>query len=91
MLPSRVWIVEVRFTDRVRHKLETKHGVTPSQVEEATLFYGYRSCRWDDDRERGLRLIVRGEDLSGNRLVVYLRIVDLSEGVFECATARRMG
>ena len=86
--PTRVWIAEIVCSDRVAHKIRTKHGVDVHQVREAVQFYGYRDARWHVHPERGERLIVRGKDFTGKSLIVLLKPLDLDDGTFRLVTAR---
>jgi hypothetical protein len=85
----KVWIAEIRMSERVAAKIKQKHGVTPNQVDEACMFFGYRAARWDVDADRGSRLIVRGADYDGIPLIVVLKPVNVADGIFKCVTAWR--
>lgn len=85
----RVWIAEVLFRPEVAHKIETKHRVTPRDVEEAVRFYAHREARWHNHRLYSRRLIVRGKTFDQVPLIVYLAPVNEADGIWECRTARR--
>ena len=79
-------------SDSVRAKIAAEdHGyVTPAEVDEAALFCEGRGARWDDDPERGRRLIIRGTTAAGRSLLVVLYPMnenDEDEGTWRLATA----
>jgi len=87
---GRVWIARILFRDEVARKIRMKHGVSPWEVEEACLFGAHRQARWHDHPTYGRRLLVRGTTYAGSEILAYLKPVDMTDGTWECRTARRM-
>ncbi len=81
-----LWITDVEYSDIVVAKLNQKHGCTIDDVFEA-LEGDHVSARWDDDPDRGRRLLVRGRTRSGRVLRVVLYPIDLDAGTFRLITA----
>jgi hypothetical protein len=87
---SRPWIVEVRFTDECVDKLQSKHRVSPEEVEEAVRFDGYVEAGWHDHPKYGRRLLVIGYTYKRQSLLVILKPYNEDDGVWDCKTARRI-
>lgn len=89
--PRRVWITEIEITPEVEQKIQVKHRVSRSEVDEAVKYGHYRDARWHEHDVYGERLLVRGSTDADVELLVVLKPVDQSEGIWECKTARRTG
>ena len=83
------WIAEVWFSPEVADKIQSKHHLTPREVEEAVRLYAGIRARWHDHPVHGRRLIVIGETFAGLRIIAILRQIDQASGTWECRTARR--
>jgi hypothetical protein len=84
------WIGELRFSQPVVAKLREKHNLTVEQVNEAIAFGAHDKAVWDNDSERGIRLVVTGTTSDGIALIAYLRPIDRADGLWRCLTAFRM-
>lgn len=83
------WIGEIRFSAEAEAKLRQKHSLTPAQVREAVACGAHDRLVADDDPVHGWRLVAFGTDASGP-IVVFLRPIDSSDGVWKCLTAWRV-
>jgi hypothetical protein len=83
------WIGVIVFSPEVEAKLRAKHNLTPERVYEAVAWGGHHHAGWHTDPVYGRRLILSGEDADGVSMIVYLRPVDRSDGVWKCLTAWR--
>jgi hypothetical protein len=86
---SRPWIAQVIFTPAVESKLATKHGISAEEVKQAVLFSAFRDARWHDHPTFGRRLFVRGTTDEGIPVLAVLKVVNESDGIWECKTARK--
>lgn len=77
------------MTPEIEDKLAVKHGLRAAEVEEAVTLGAYTEARWHTHAVYGERLIARGRTLEGVELLVILKPVDLTDGIWECRTARR--
>lgn len=53
-----VWIAELQVSDRTAQKLIHKHRITVEEVESATVGVPGLQGAWDNDPERGRRLLL---------------------------------
>ena len=83
------WIGEVIFSDSVKAKLSQRRGLTWIHVREAICGGAAESAVWDDDPERGSRLLVIGTTADGVRIKAVLLPVDREDGTWTCKTAMR--
>lgn len=63
-----------------------KHGLEPRDVEDV-VSYQFREERMILHKRHGERLMVKGRDRSGRRIVVYIRPINKHEGTWRCVTA----
>ncbi|MFC8130523.1 hypothetical protein [Streptomyces sp. NPDC057302] len=85
---ARIYIAEIRISDTMAEKIQSKHGVTPAEVREACQAPSrYTKAGWSDEPERGLRLIVHGESEAGRYLKIVLFPVDIADGIYRLGTA----
>ena len=82
------WIGDVLFDDSVAFKIQANHGLTAAEVRLAVCWGAAESMRWDDDDERGSRLLVIGR-IGEVRIKVVLLPVDIADGTWRCKTAMR--
>ena len=68
-------------------KIHKKHGVKLDEVREAVILCEVEDSSWDDDPERGWRLLVTGRTYRGRRLFVVLYPADERDGTWRLGTA----
>jgi len=83
------WIGEVFFSEAVEWKLRERRGLTPASVREAVCWGAAQAAVWDNDPERGSRLLVLGTTGDGVRIKAVLLPVDREDGTWTCKTAMR--
>lgn len=76
-------------SESLRDKIHAKHGVTEAEVHEAVVLCDVESSEWswDDQPDRGWRLLVTGRTYTGRRLFIVLYPVDEDDGVWRLGTA----
>lgn len=70
-MPESIWVAELRISQRTAHKLSAVHRLQADDVRDAVQCVGGLPFVWDDDRERGLRVIIRVR-VGGRRCDVVL-------------------
>lgn len=68
-------------------KIHKKCGVTLDEVREAVILCEVEDSSWDDDPERGWRLLVTGRTYRGRRLFVVLYPAGERDGTWRLGTA----
>lgn len=87
---QRFWIVTIYCPKDIEQKIEVKHRVTLREVYEAVSLGNYLEARWDHHPAYGRRLMVKGKTADNVLLLVFLRLIDEADGVWELRTARRI-
>jgi hypothetical protein len=64
-------VAELRISPATAGKIENKHGVSASEIRDAVVCVPGLAGRWDDDPERGLRMILQVR-VRGDRALVVL-------------------
>jgi len=77
-------INEVEYSDWVLAKVNQKHSWTIDDVFD--VLEQYETAFWDDDLERGRRLLVTGRDRWGRKMRVFLYPIDEEAGTFRLGT-----
>lgn len=80
-MQQRFWVAELRISDRVAEKLARKHGLSSQDVSDALVAQERLLGAWNDDPERGRRLLV-GIDLGGVAAIAVLYPVAGQEDVW---------
>jgi hypothetical protein len=75
----------IEVSDHVKSKINSKHGVTEDDVVEACE--RYTEAVWDEDPERGRRLLVKGTTRSGRVVRVVLYPDEPDRGTWRLGTA----
>ena len=75
----------IEVSDRVRAKINGKHQVSEQDVMEACE--APLAAAWDNDPERGNRLLVRGCTRSGRVIRIVLFPIDAQSGTWRLGTA----
>ncbi len=70
-MAEAIWVAVLHVSERTRRKLAEKHGLDSDDVRSAVQCIRGLEHTWDDDAERGLRVIVLAE-ISGERCYVVL-------------------
>lgn len=65
-------------------KINAKHNLSLDDVDQA--LGGPIATRWDDDPERGRRLLVRAR-VRGRAVDIVLKQLDVEQGIWELRTA----
>lgn len=84
------WIGVIIIAPETEKKLRRKHKLTGDKVREAIGLGAADDAAIEDHPRYGERLVVRGRSYDATRIIVYLRPVDRTDGVWECLTARRI-
>ena len=82
---TRFYIVVVDISPAVATKIQSKHGVTPDEVQDACR--SYQQAGWEYSEEHGLRLLLVGTTRSGRSLKLRLQPVDPVDGIWRLRTA----
>ena len=83
-----VYVAWLDCSSDVEAKINSKHGVTLDEAREAIMYPSrLRRAVWDEDPERGRRLIARGVTRSGRVIQAVLYPVDPADGVWRLGTA----
>lgn len=80
------YIAVITASAATEQKINTKHEVTLQEVREAAVLTEV-DARWEEDPDRGGRLLVVGTSYSGRVLNIVLYPVDVEDGTWELATA----
>lgn len=86
-MPRRVRIRELVWTDETVQKLWDKHRVEVWEVEDVVFRDESAEDHWSRSRRHGRRLFVHGRTRGGRRLLVILRPINQSKGIWRCASA----
>ncbi len=74
-MPESIWVAELRTTDNTSRKISAKHGVSVDEVTTAIVCVPGLRGKWDDDAEKGLRMILQA-GIRGRRWLVVLYPVE---------------
>ena len=72
---SRLWVAELRISQRTAQKLNQKHGLSVEEARDAIVCVSGLPFAWDDHKLRGLRAIVETR-IRGRRVLVVLYPAD---------------
>lgn len=75
----------IEVSDQVRSKISGRHRL--SELDVVEVCSSYELAAFDEDEERGRRLLVRGRLRSGRVVRVVLYPVDEAAGVWRLGTA----
>ena len=78
-------INEIEYSDWVMRKVNQVHRCTIDEVFDA--IENYDLAAWEEDPERGRRLLVRGRTADDRRLRIILYPIDEAAGTFRLGTA----
>jgi hypothetical protein len=81
----RVEIRDIEMSAHVVSKINQKHGCTADDVWEACE--NALAAAWDDDPDRGFRLLIRGLTSQKRELRVVLYPLDIQLGRYRLGTA----
>lgn len=79
-------ITDVDISAAMVAKINSKHGITVEDVEDA-CYGGVLGGSWHDDPRRGTRLLIRGVTESGRILRIVLYPIDVQRGWYRLGTA----
>lgn len=85
MLHVAVLIQVILVSDHVRSKINGRHRLSEEDVVDVCA--SYDRAVFEDDDDRGLRLLIRGSLVSGREVRVVLYPVAPEEGVWRLGTA----
>lgn len=84
---SSVWVAELRISGRTAAKLSSKHGLRACDVRDAVQCVNGLIFSWDDDPERGQRVIIETEVFGKRILVVLYPVDDMAGDVWNLGSA----
>jgi hypothetical protein len=87
---SRIVVADLIIDPSVEAKIRRKHGLTGAEVKQAVVYAKDLQAEWQDDPERGRRLVVQGTTYLGRPFIAYmvpLNEHDEEEGTFKLKTA----
>ena len=64
-----------------------KHHVYMWEVEDVVFDDPGREARIESSKKHGTRIMMKGRTRTGRPLIVFLKPVDSSEGIWRCTTA----
>lgn len=85
------YVAVVKISDAMAIKIgDARHGhLTRAEVREAVEVTRVDNSWWDDDPDRGLRLMVMGRTAEGHSVWVVLYPEDEEDGTWNLGTAMR--
>lgn len=83
------WVAELRVSDRVAEKLAQKHGLDWRDVYDALVAQQGLLGSWNDDPDRGRRLLVSIVVGSAPAIAVLYPVGDEGDGVWNLGSCYR--
>lgn len=78
-------IAEIQYSDWLVSKVNSAHRCSIDDVFDAVE--NYVSAAWEDDPDKGRRLLVKGYTQRRRLLRIYLYPIDAGAGIFRLGTA----
>jgi hypothetical protein len=86
-VPEPLWVARLIISQATRAKLSSKHNIDPNDVLDALVCVTGLRYRWDDDPERGRRILVETCIRGSMVMMVLYPVNDSSGDVFALGSA----
>ena len=86
-MPEPLWVARLIVSQATRAKLSAKHNLDADEVLDAVVCVAGLRYRWDDDPERGRRVLVEANIRAVTVVIVLYPVADPSGDVYALGSA----